>query len=108
MTVIFSTNCHKTILFRPLSQLSKVFLSPADDTYAWLNVPDADIALLNDFRWSRKLLLFLERQPVHFIKQKKKNVATIGILTVSTLKCRTQYDRKVKTNDMENEMMVAL
>ena len=32
----------------------------------------------------------------------------MGILTVSTLKCRTQYDRKVKTNDMENEMMVAL
>ena len=43
-----------------------------------------------------------------FYKKKKKNVATIGILTVSTLKCRTQYDRKVKTNDMENEMMVAL
>ena len=107
MTVIFFTNCHKTIQFRPLSQLSKVFFSPADDTYTWLNVPDAYIALLNDLRWSRKLLLFLERQPVHFVKL-KKNVSTIGILTVSTLKCRTQYDRKVKTNNMGNEMMVEL
>ena len=72
MTVIFFTNCHKTIQFRPLSQLSKVFFSPADDTYTWLNMPDAYIALLNDLRWSRKLLLFLERQPVHFVKLKKK------------------------------------
>ena len=32
----------------------------------------------------------------------------MGILTVSTLKCRTQYDRKVKTNNMGNEMMVEL
>lgn len=43
-----------------------------------------------------------------FCKTKKKNVSTIGILTVSTLKCRTQYDRKVKTNNMGNEMMVEL
>ena len=72
LMVIGPANCGKTFLFRPLSNLFNVFSNPAEDKYAWLEVVDAEVIFLNDFRWAKEmiawkeLLLLLEGQPVHF------------------------------------------
>ena len=65
-------NCGKTFLLEPLLKIFHTFSNPATKTYAWLGVEDAEIILLNDFRWSagliswNDLLLLLEGQGVHF------------------------------------------
>ena len=65
-------NCGKTFLFCPMEKLFKVFCNPAEDKYAWVEVVDAKVVFLNDFRWCKEMiswkemLLLLEGQPVHF------------------------------------------
>ena len=69
---IAHANCGKTFLFCPMEKLFKVFCNPAEDKYAWVEVVDAKVIFLNDFRWCKEMiswkemLLLLEGQPVPF------------------------------------------
>lgn len=65
-------NCGKTFLLSPLKTIFKCFLNPASGTFAWLGIENAEVALLNDFRWKPslipwcELLQVLEGDTVHF------------------------------------------
>lgn len=50
------TNCGKSFLLQPLTAVFKVFSNPATTTYAWIGAAEAEVILLNDFRWSQQVL----------------------------------------------------
>ena len=54
--VVGPTNCGKTFLLKPLELVFKTFSNPAADKYAWVGADNAEIILLNDFRWSKELI----------------------------------------------------
>ena len=66
------TNCGKTFLLSPLKKIFECFLNPASGTFAWLGIENAEVVLLNDFRWKPsltpwcELLQVLEGDTVHF------------------------------------------
>jgi hypothetical protein len=49
------TNCGKTFILQPLTAMYKCFSNPATATYAWVGAEDAEVILLNDFRWSSQV-----------------------------------------------------
>ena len=49
-------NCGKTFILSPLKQIYHVFCNPATGSFAWLGVEEAEIILLNDFRWSASVI----------------------------------------------------
>jgi len=55
MILVGPANCGKTFLFSPLPVLFKTFQNPATATFAWVGVQEAEIILLNDFRWSSQV-----------------------------------------------------
>jgi hypothetical protein len=57
-------NCGKTFLFSPLPILYKAFNNPATTTFAWVGVEDAEVILLNDFRWSSQVNIRLHVIPL--------------------------------------------
>ena len=65
-------NCGKTSLVSPLKKIFECFVNPASGTFAWLGIEDAEVVLLNDFRWKPslipwcELLQVLEGDTVHF------------------------------------------
>ena len=65
-------NCGKTFLVSPLKKIFQCFVNPASGTFAWLGIEDAEVVLLNDFRWKPslipwcELLQVLEGDTVHF------------------------------------------
>ena len=65
------TNCGKSFLLNPLKLIYKTFCNPATGRYAWVGLDNAEVAYLNDFRWSSEiiawndLLLLLGSLTVH-------------------------------------------
>ena len=65
-------NCGKIFLVSPLKKIFECFVNPASGTFAWLGIEDAEVVLLNDFRWKPslipwcELLQVLEGDTVHF------------------------------------------
>ena len=63
-------NCGKTFMLKPLEIIYNAFSSPANDKYAWVGADNAEVIILQDFRWSselicwKDLLLLLEGEPV--------------------------------------------
>ena len=63
-------NCGKSFLLKPLNCIYKTFTNPAEGTYAWIGIENAEVVFLNDFRWSKELipwnelLLMLEGEPI--------------------------------------------
>lgn len=57
--LIGPANCGKTFILGPLSVLYKAFSNPATTTFAWVGVEDAEIIVLNDFRWTSQVNTFL-------------------------------------------------
>lgn len=53
-------NCGKSFLLQPLTTIYKAFVNPATTSYAWIGVDDAEIILLNDFRWSPQVISVAE------------------------------------------------
>ena len=45
-------NCGKTFLLSPIPVIYRAFTNPASTSFAWVGAEDAEIILLNDFRWS--------------------------------------------------------
>ena len=77
-------NCGKTFLVSPLKQIFECFVNPASGSFAWIGIEDAEVVLLNDFRWKPslipwcELLQVLEGDTVHFAAP--KNVMTKDIV----------------------------
>lgn len=69
--IIGPANCAKTFLLKPLALIFKAFQNPAKDKYAWVGVDEAEVIILQDFRWSSELiswnnlLLLLEGENVN-------------------------------------------
>lgn len=69
--LIGPTNCGKTFMLQPLSVIFQCFQNPATSSFAWVGVESAEIIILNDLRWTPRLitwqdfLLLLEGQPIH-------------------------------------------
>ncbi len=59
-------DCAKTFILAPLQKIFITFSNPADNKYSWLDVENAEVIFLNNFRWSpdsitwKELLLLLE------------------------------------------------
>ena len=70
-------NCGKTFLLSPLKKIFECFMNPASGTFAWLGIENAEVVLLNVFRWKPslipwcELLQVLEGDTVHFPAPKK-------------------------------------
>jgi flagellar biosynthesis GTPase FlhF len=56
--LIGPANCGKTFLLNPLSIIYRAFQNPASTTFAWVGVEEAEIIMLNDFRWSSQVNSF--------------------------------------------------
>lgn len=71
LMLIGPANCGKTFLIKPLQKIYNCFQNPASSSFAWVGAESAEFIILNDFRWSSKLipwhdfLLLLEGEPVH-------------------------------------------
>ena len=50
-------NCGKTFLVSPLKQIFECFVNPASGSFAWIGIEDAEVVLLNDFRWKPSLIV---------------------------------------------------
>ena len=63
-------NCGKTFLLKPLEKIFNCFCNPAKDKYAWVGAEQAEVIILQDFRWDREtiawksFLLLLEGENV--------------------------------------------
>ncbi|KAM7449672.1 hypothetical protein ABFA07_002349 [Porites harrisoni] len=64
-------NCGKSFVLAPLKSMYGTFCNPATGTFAWVGAEEAEIIMLNDFRWKPSIiawadmLLLLEGDIVH-------------------------------------------
>jgi hypothetical protein len=49
------SNCGKSFLFKPLPLIYRAFVNPACNNFAWLGIEEAEVVLLNDFRWTSQV-----------------------------------------------------
>lgn len=114
--IVGPTNCAKTFMLKPLEIIFKVFCNPANDKYAWISADQAELILLQDFRWSseliswQNLLLLLEGETVKLPSPKNQFATDICINTdvpiFSTSKAPIEYVGKFNSrDDKETEMM---
>ena len=118
LMIVSSANCGKIFLFSPLPRIFATFANPATTSYAWLGVEEAEIILLNNFRWSKEviarkeLLLLLEGQPIHFPAPKTSYAKDILLEKdtpiFATSKAPIAYVGKYNaTDERETEMTAA-
>ena len=69
--IIGERNCAKTFMLKPLEVIFACFQNPAKDKYAWVGVDEAEVILLQDFRWDsetiawKNFLLLLEGETLY-------------------------------------------
>lgn len=56
ITVYGVSNCGKTFILKPLTKIYRCFQNPSKDRFAWVGVDEAEVILLNDFRWSSEVI----------------------------------------------------
>ena len=56
LLIVGPANCGKTFMLKPLKEIFNTFQNPATGSFAWIGVEESDIILLNDFRWSEKVI----------------------------------------------------
>ena len=49
-------NCGKTFILTPLKEIYSTFCNPATGTFAWVGAEEAEIIVLNDFRWKPSII----------------------------------------------------
>ena len=49
-------NCGKSFILSPLKLIYKTFCNPATGTFAWVGAEEAEIIMLNDFRWKPSII----------------------------------------------------
>ena len=115
--IVGVTNCAKTFLFKPLELVFNTFSNPATDKYAWVGTENAEIILLNDFRWTRELiewkslLLLLEGDRVNLPAPKNHFVNDIcidsDVLIFATSKDVIKYRGSYNAEDKSEDDMMA-
>ena len=115
LMIIGPANCGKTFLLQPLTKIYNAFVSPAHGTFAWVGAQDAEVVLLNDLRWSEKLISWsdflnlLEGFPIHIQAPKTHFAGDIlwdkktPIFATSSSRLR-KYDGGL-LNEAETKMM---
>ena len=69
--IVGKSNCAKTFLLLPLKKLFRCFTAPTKGTFNWVGAEKSECVLLNDFRWSEKIipwgdfLNLLEGEDIH-------------------------------------------
>ena len=116
LLIVGPANCGKTFLLKPLEIIFWAFTSPANDKYAWVGADQAEVIVLQDFRWSSKLicwkdlLLLLEGENVKLPSPKNQFATDVCINTdipvFATSKAKIEFVGKYNTrDDRETEMM---
>jgi hypothetical protein len=54
------SNSGKTFILKPLRLIFNAFTNPATGTFAWSGVEDAEVVLLNDFRWHPSIIAWAD------------------------------------------------
>ena len=109
-------NCGKTFMLKPLEIIYKAFCNPANDKYAWVGADQAEVIVLQDFRWSselicwKDLLLLLEGEIVKLPSPKNQFATDVCINTdipiFATSKAKIEFVGKHNArDDRETEMM---
>ncbi len=49
------TNCGKSFMLQPVTCIYRAFCNPATTSYAWIGAAEAEVILLNDFRWNQQV-----------------------------------------------------
>ena len=114
--IVGPANCGKTFLLKPLEIIFRAFTNPANDKYAWVGANQAEVVVLQDFRWSseiiswKDLLFLLEGENVKLPSPKKQFTTEVcintDIPTFATSKAKIEFVGKHNTrDDRETEMM---
>ena len=80
-------NSGKNFMLKPLEIIYHAFSNPANDKYAWVGADNAEVIILQDFRWSseliswKDLLLLLEGEPVKLPAPKNQFPTDVCIKT---------------------------
>ena len=56
LMIVGPTNCGKTFILKPLTQVYATFCNPASETFASVGIENAECIFLNNFRWSAQLI----------------------------------------------------
>ena len=54
--IVGSANCGNTFLLKPLKIIFRAFSNPENYKYAWFGAHQAEVIVLQDFRWSSYLI----------------------------------------------------
>ena len=109
-------NCAKTFILKPLELIYKCFQNPSKDKYAWVGADEAEVILLQDFRWDSEtiawkcMLLLLEGEHVKLPAPKnhfsKDVTITSDIPIFATSKEAIKYKGPNNSSDeIEDKMM---
>ena len=114
------TNCGKSFMLNPLEIIFKAFVNPTSTRYAWVGLDEAEVAYLNDFRWSSEciawsdFLLLLEGQTVHLPRPKNQFATDLLVSRENTMpffatsKSAIEYVGKYNNrDDRESDMMAS-
>jgi len=69
--IVGVTNCRKTFLLNPLTEIFNTFSNLASTSFAWVGTENAEYIFLNDLRWSPSVIqqhiffVLLEEPLVH-------------------------------------------
>ena len=111
------SNCGKTFMLKPLRLIFECFEIPSHGTFNWVGAEQKECILLNDFRWSSKviewsdLLNVLEEGMVIHVPVPKTHFAEDALWTADTPFFATSKKKIVKYNEdgdidqVETEMM---
>ena len=114
--IVGPAKCGKTFLLKLVEIIFRAFTNPGNNKCAWVGADQAEVTVLQDFRWSNELicwkdlLLFLEGENVK-LPSPKNQFATdvcinIDIPVFDTSKAKIEFVGKHNTrDDRETAMM---
>ena len=85
--IVGPANCGKSFLLKSLEIIFQTFTNQANDKYAWVGADQAEVVVLEDFRWSselicwKDLLLLLEGENVKLPSPKSQFATDVCINT---------------------------
>ena len=114
--IVGPTNCGKTFLLKPLEIIFCVFTNPANNMYTWIDADQAQVIVLQEFRWNSELIFWkdllhlLEGENVKLLSPKIQFVTDVyintGITIFATRKAKIEFAGKHNTrDDRETEMI---
>ena len=114
--IVGPANCGKTFLLKPLEIIFWVFTNPANNMYTWVDADQAEVIVLQEFRWSSELICWkdllnlLEGENVKLPPPKIQFATDVYINTEITIfatrKAKIEFVGKHNTrDDRETEMI---